>query len=79
MYRDVALVRIATKVRMAREMMSDAEAQLVDIGFHQIAFELQDLSLELEDIHSELLKPASLLPPRRARQRRPPCDEDIPF
>lgn len=79
MYRDVALVRIAGQLRRAREVMSDAEAQLVDIGLHQIAFELQDLSLELEELHLDLMQPLSQLPPAAPRPPAPRRPDELPF
>lgn len=79
MYRDVALVRIAQSVRRAREMLTDAEAQLVDIGLHQIAFEIQDLSLELEEIHLDLLEPLANIPSLMPRSRAPRGQEELPF
>ena len=79
MYRDVALTRIAGQVRRAREMMSDAETQLVDIGLHQVALQLQNLALELEEIHLDLLEPLANLTSIMPRNRRQHCQQDLPF
>jgi hypothetical protein len=80
MYSDVRRIRLAGRLRRAREAISDAHAELCDISLDQFSFKLTNVELELVEIHRELLEPFSQL--GHATPRRPQCDypaEELPF
>jgi hypothetical protein len=79
MYRPVELVRLAGRVRRAREMVSDVGVGLVEIGVEDCLFELANIECELEQIHFELLQPARQRPPRLRAPECPQDLEDLPF
>lgn len=79
MYRDVQLVRLAGQVRMARSTLSEAAAQLFDVGLNDVLFQLTNVELQLEDIHGQLMDPLRKLPSLPRRPQCGPESDELPF
>lgn len=80
MYNDIRRVRLAGQLRRARESLSHAHAELLDIGLDEFSFKLTNVELELLELHRDLIQPFCQPP---ARRERPLCDQpaqgELPF
>ena len=73
-YRPAETVRMAQRIRHAREALSDVTAALARIGINEdVLFELTNIECELEEVYLQLMQSVSQCPtPPKARRHRPP-------
>ena len=70
---------LAGQVRRARGALSEASAQLFDVGLDDVLFQLTNVECQLEEIHLQLMQPM-----RKRRPSPPPpgggcASDDVPF
>lgn len=73
-FRDVEVVRMAQRIRAAREKLSEVSAALVDLyGDSELLVQLTNIECELSEIYLDLMQTVSKCPPapppRRNRER----------
>lgn len=73
-YRPVEVIRMAQRVRHAREALSDVTSQLVELGVDsELLRQLTNVECELEEVYLELVQTVSKCPPRPQRRRPMPA------
>ena len=81
MSRDTTLCWSAGRIRHAAEMVSYAETQLIDIGLNEIALQLLDARLKLEELRLDVIGLAyqRVNPPAPPQHRAGYSAEQLPF
>jgi hypothetical protein len=57
MFADVRAVRLAGKLRWARETCSEVGCGLLEVGREDLLFELTNIELQLHELHLQLMQP----------------------
>jgi len=79
MSRDTTLCISAGWVRRAAEMVSHAETQLIDIGLDEVALQLLDTRLKLEELRLDMIDAAYQTRPTATRPRNEAQQPELPF
>jgi hypothetical protein len=71
--------QLASQVRRARCSLSEASAQLLDVGLDDVLLQLTNIECDLEDVYLKLMEPTRqrLAPPGAPRVRN--SAEQLPF
>lgn len=75
----IARVRLAREVRRSRCSLSEAAAQLCDVGLNDVLFQITNIELQLEELYLQLMEPLAKVAPRRRRPEPPEHSDQIPF
>jgi hypothetical protein len=69
-FADVRVVRVAARVRWARETLTEVSTELCEVGREDLLFEVTNLEMQLHELHLQLMQPLAKAAPAPDKQER---------